>query len=1594
MARVFSAPIIGQSAASGAQVIDGSLKFDASAYLSRTPSSVGNRNTWTWSGWVKRSDLTTSGNALFAAYDVSTRRDVLRFDRSASGAELNLQSSQGTDTYGIYSNAKLRDIGWYHIVAIYDDTNSTTADKQQLYVNGERLTSVSTENNGQDGGSTTINNNDIHYIGARSSDGSISAQFDGAMAQVYFIDGQALGPEYFGFTDPLTNTWRPKKFSGSFTLSTINDGTVWSNYLTRNDTSQSWTRQTEMFSGTLSDNTTVAGGFYFEPPSDFTGITSLRVYMAIPSHGYTITLNDNTTKTGTGAFSAGWNDLSSEISTEGGTLSKIKFVRNGSGGNVYPYIYALEIDGVILVDSKVGEGTNSFYLPMDGNSPIGQDKSGNGNDWTPVNFGGSVALDNPQVSGAKPILNTTQGGAQAGVGVFGSRENIVYTVTVSNPGSGNKYYLDGVEAPTLSNLVRGATYTFDQSDSSNGSHPLVFGSTAEGNNFARGANYGSISAGTAGAATTITIPYDASETLYYHCSAHSGMGGSIVGIHTNETKADQYASNCVFALPIIGDKEDVSASIACTMSNASITNSGVDFVTTYSNFYGASGDFTGASSDALYTGDDDTKFKMEEEDFTVECWVYSTSSSGTQNVCQIYGNSGSKYYGIYWNGSSLRFYVTGTGGPGDVSAGDMVFGKSRWYHLALVRNGSTLKGYVDGVEVASNSITSDIDETGYQAYVGRHSPANNGFTGYIQDFRVYKGVAKYTSDFVVPSPSPDILPDTPSGVSGNSKLTKITDGAVSFDGTGDYLEIADNADFEMGAGDFTIEAFFYNQENAVQSMITKYGDGVSTRSFWLGTLTSNNPSFYWYNGSNSYNINGYSGSLPLNKWTHVVAQRTSGDIYLFADGKVVASNTGANAAKSFNDTSEPVVIGSDSYASNEQPFQGFISNVRIVKGTGVYNTIGFTPPTRELTNVTNTKLLCCQSNTSATEGAVKPGTITANGNAAATNFNPFNTNINTVRGQESGYCTWNPLAVQQSGHGGFRDGNLEIIASTDGSNKSSLATFAIPSSGKWYWEVKAFRTGGINNGGGAVGVAEASAISATAASGTRLGEANSSSWVFSLNLFDARHRNTADYSNYLNGGSAVTDTGIIGIAVDMDNDKMWAHYNGVYGNAGGIGNPVTGANPAFSGEFSGLELFPAGGIAVDSGSGYIRANWGQKPFKFPPPDGFQPLNTANTRPVKVISRPDQYVGVTTYVGNGYPNSNTQSVQGLNFGDKPDLVWIKQRTETSQNHALFDSIRGPGHNLSSSTNHAERSDHSGSTGDLMSFDVNGFTVGNSEASGARPVNLNGEDIVAWCWKAGGSKGTFNVDGVGYASAAAAGLTGGDITPSGASVGTKQGFSIVKFTGPGSAGFQAVPHGLSEKPKFILCKDLDNARNWGVFHEDVVTADTRAFILNSTSGAFTSGTACWDVSAIDATTFTPYFRDDFGASYGADNIAYLWHDVPGLQKFGIYEGNGAGDGPFVELGFRPALVVCKNFDDTQPWQVYDSKRGPINVIDKGLQWNSSNAEYSGTDRIDFVSNGFKVRGNGGVEPNVSGQTYMYAAWAEAPSIDLYGGGANAR
>jgi hypothetical protein len=142
--------------------------------------------------------------------------------------------------------------------------------------------------------------------------------------------------------------------------------------------------------------------------------------------------------------------------------------------------------------------------------------------------------------------------------------------------------------------------------------------------------------------------------------------------------------------------------------------------------------------------------------------------------------------------------------------------------------------------------------------------------------------------------------------------------------------------------------------------------------------------------------------------------------------------------------------------------------------------------------------------------------------------------------------------------------------------------------------------------------------------------------------------------------------------------------------------------------------------------------------------------------------------VTTYIGT----SGATSVSNLQF--KPDLVWLKNRDSGDGWHQWRDSVRGGDKNLASNSTAAESD---ASTKNLI-FNSNGFTL--TGTTDSRDDNYDGDDTyAAWCWKAGGNSNTFNIDDVGYDTASAAGLTAGTITPTGASVNTKSGFSIIKI-----------------------------------------------------------------------------------------------------------------------------------------------------------------------------------------------------------------------
>ena len=208
---------------SSAQVIDGSLTFDDEPYLTFTPSSTGNRRTFTLSYWVKRNNF-GQHDEIFGADDYSSSGDFteIRFD---TNDRIQLWM-YGTSTSGKYETTspdrRFRDNGWYHIVVAVDSTQTDVSSRVKLYINGELYDVTGTSTNiGQNEEFRNNLSGQKHLIGYYPSNYAAVN-----LSNFYGIDGQALGPGYFGFTDPLTGTWRPKKFKAEGT--TVNDGTVWS----------------------------------------------------------------------------------------------------------------------------------------------------------------------------------------------------------------------------------------------------------------------------------------------------------------------------------------------------------------------------------------------------------------------------------------------------------------------------------------------------------------------------------------------------------------------------------------------------------------------------------------------------------------------------------------------------------------------------------------------------------------------------------------------------------------------------------------------------------------------------------------------------------------------------------------------------------------------------------------------------------------------------------------------------------------------------------------------------------------------------------------------------------------------------------------------------------------------------------------------------------------------------------------------------------------------------------------------------------------------------------------------------------------------
>ena len=421
-----------------------------------------------------------------------------------------------------------------------------------------------------------------------------------------------------------------------------------------------------------------------------------------------------------------------------------------------------------------------------------------------------------------------------------------------------------------------------------------------------------------------------------------------------------------------------------------------------------SGYFDG-TGDNLTTASN-TAFAFGTGDFTIEFWAYKTANtSGNYDIAFGTGDAGTGNNGYFIELSSTRGFVFASNNAVVLSY-SMNPNTSAWAHYAVTRSGSTLRLFVNGAVVTSTTYSTSLTST----VAVRVGGTSNDFFGYLSDMRVVKGTAVYTTTYTLPT-----APLT--AISGTSLLTTQYNGAGNnngfkdssqnnfvitrsgnttqgtftpyganwsnyFDGSGDYLSTPSSSGFDFGTGDFTVEAWINTniltgEKGFIQTSATAGGLQTSYTNGVIAVVAA---------GAGSYTINvniggtNVAGSIPVTTetWYHVAFTRSSGVVRSFINGALSGGPTTITA----NLNGTYACVGG--YYNGSYLWSGYISNLRVVKGTAVY-TAAFTPSTTPLTAISGTSLLTCADNRFI-DDSTNNFTLTRNGDVSVQRFSPFN----------------------------------------------------------------------------------------------------------------------------------------------------------------------------------------------------------------------------------------------------------------------------------------------------------------------------------------------------------------------------------------------------------------------------------------------------------------------------------------------------------------------------------------------------------------------------------------------------------------------------
>ena len=725
-----------------------------------------------------------------------------------------------------------------------------------------------------------------------------------------------------------------------------------------------------------------------------------------------------------------------------------------------------------------------------------------------------------------------------------------------------------------------------------------------------------------------------------------------------------------------------------------------------------------------------------------------------------------------------------------------------------------------------------------------------------------------------------------------------------------------------------------------------------------------NQEFYF--GNANYWINTTAVVRDPSSWYHVVyvvdttQGTTSNRQKIYVNGVLqgrgdTISDPSQNATFDyFNNSSQTYYIGR---RQSGNYFNGYLAEIHFIDGYAYdASYFGFTEQQtgnwrpKKVTGITyGTNGFHLEFKDNSSTSALGKDT-SGNGHNFTTNNFGVGTGINNDSVEDTptnNWATLNPLhwnvlkgAGGTSNGSDFTQANLRFVSpsSVTSPYKRSTGSTIEVSSGKWYYEVTVENT----DNGVDIGFAEKDSLD------------TNGNWtgMWSYNYWDQERSVAGSAASY---GARASNGQVLGVAFDLDNDTMEFFLNdSSQGKVTSLG-------------ISGKTVVAAFVIAFWTNK--IVVNFGQQGFAYTPPTGFKALCTKNLPSNDpAIIRPQRHFDTLLYSGTGSSNI----VGGLEF--KPDFLWVKCRTGTG-NHLLIDSIRGGTKSLDANNTDVESS--------AANRDMTFYPDGMRWNSNSLTCNENSQTYVAWCWKGGG---------------AAVSNSDGTITSS-VSVNQEAGFSIVSYTGNGTAG-ATVGHGLGKKPAWILLIRRDSADNRYVYHQQINSGsnpEQHYSELNFHGGATDSNKIHNDT----APTTSVFSLSNDNASNGNTYpyIAYCWAEIPGYSRFGEYNANGVDtDGTHIYCGFRPAWIMIKSMSlSNSDWQIFDNKRNTVNPTNIHLAANQNHADGSDNyEVVDFLSNGFKITGlsGSGINYNTSYPKVIYMAFAEKPGRTPFDTFANSR